>query len=135
MKKFFLALALVAVGLIFFSFVLAAQPTKMSLQGKVEGLSSGDLGVKISDQNSCLDGVFFDHNYIEKLSSGKVKVVGIKFSEDVHMMGLLTNEFGAYLADRDSPIQYVDLAAIKAVSDRAKKVLAPFVKEAQLSDD
>ena len=42
---------------------------------------------------------------------------------------LLTNEFGAYLADRDSPIQYVDLAAIKAVSDRAKKVLAPFVKE------
>ena len=37
---------------------------------------------------------FFDHNYIEKLSSGKVKVVGIKFSEDVHMLGLQTNEFG-----------------------------------------
>jgi len=63
MKKFFLALAIIGVSLIFFGFVLAAQPTKMSLQGKVEGLSTGDLGVKISDQNSCLDGVFFDHNY------------------------------------------------------------------------
>src|SRR3989338_3246578 len=63
MKKFFLALALIGVSLIFFSFVLATQPTKMSLQGKVEGLSNGDLGVKISDQNSCSNGVFFDHNY------------------------------------------------------------------------
>src|SRR3989344_5510957 len=63
MKKFFLALAIIGVSLIFFGFVVASQPTKMSLQGKVEGLSNGDLGVKISDQNSCLDGVFFDHNY------------------------------------------------------------------------
>jgi len=63
MKKFFLALALIAVSLVFFGFVLAAQPTKMSLQGTVQGLSNGNLGVKISDQNSCLDGVFFDHNY------------------------------------------------------------------------
>jgi len=40
-----------------------SHPTMMSLQGNVEGLTDGNLGVIVSDQNSCEYGVLFDSEY------------------------------------------------------------------------
>lgn len=70
----------------FFSAVLSEQPqenivthhshpTIMSLQGIVEGISKGDLGVKVSDQNSCVSGVFFDYNYSNAIQTGQFNLL------------------------------------------------------------
>jgi len=68
-----------------------SHPTTMSLQGKVEGISSGDLGVKVSDQNSCSSGVFFDHNYtgviqesLFNLSLGTQYDLNLNYNQDYY---------------------------------------------------
>lgn len=52
-----------------------SHPTKMSLQGKVEGLLEGDLGVKVSDLNSCISGVLFDQNFSGAIKQGLFNVL------------------------------------------------------------
>ena len=100
---FVLALAMVFSGITFFSFTprminaistsdlsvvetnLQAQnelqvshhshPTKMSLQGKVEGLLDGNLGVKVSDLNSCATGILFDQNFSNAIQKGLFNIL------------------------------------------------------------
>lgn len=52
-----------------------SHPTKMSLQGKVEGLIDGNLGVKVSDLNSCISGVLFDQNFSNAIQQGLFNVL------------------------------------------------------------
>lgn len=94
-KKFFVVIALFLVIGAFFVFAIAknsdsgffalnlsdqeveqqtishhSHPTIMSLQGKVEGLQEGTLGVKVSDQNSCSNGLLFDHDFSNAIQGG-----------------------------------------------------------------
>jgi len=69
-----------------------SHPTVMSLQGKVEGISSGALGVKISEQESCTQGVIFDYNYADaiesnlfSLSLGTTNTLSLNYNQDYYM--------------------------------------------------
>jgi hypothetical protein len=69
-----------------------SHPTVMSLQGSVEGLSSGNLGVKVSDQNSCTQGLVFDHNFTGAISSSLFNLVlgtqydlNLNYNQDYYM--------------------------------------------------
>ncbi|QQR92918.1 MAG: hypothetical protein IPJ89_01580 [Candidatus Iainarchaeum archaeon] len=55
-------------------------PTKMSLQGRVTDFNDAEiddanLGVKISDANSCSSQVFFDYNYFGAIQDGSFNVL------------------------------------------------------------
>ncbi|MBN2067638.1 MAG: hypothetical protein JW744_04175 [Candidatus Diapherotrites archaeon] len=69
-----------------------SHPTMMSLQGKVEGVTTGDLGVKVGDQNSCSSGVFFDHNYSNAIQEslfnlllGSQYDLNLNYNQDYYM--------------------------------------------------
>lgn len=69
-----------------------SHPTLMSLQGKVEGINDGNVGVKVSDQNSCSSGVFFDYNYANaiqdslfNLSLGSEHTLNLNYNQDYYM--------------------------------------------------
>ncbi|MFH1445533.1 MAG: hypothetical protein ABIF08_03575 [Nanoarchaeota archaeon] len=74
-----------------------SQPTKMSLQGKATDsggspVIDGDLQVKVSTENSCLIGVFFDHTYTDiiqngifDLTLGDTYTLNLDFNDDYYM--------------------------------------------------
>ncbi|MDO8634551.1 MAG: hypothetical protein Q7K34_04640 [archaeon] len=47
------------------------QPTKMSLQGRVEGLEQGDLSVKVSRNDSCDSGVVYSEEFPGSIREGR----------------------------------------------------------------
>ena len=69
-----------------------SHPTVMSLQGKIEGLSTGDLGIKVSDENSCTQGVFFDYNYSNAIQDslfnlllGSQQDLNLNYNQDYYL--------------------------------------------------
>jgi hypothetical protein len=69
-----------------------SHPTVMSLQGQVEGIADANLGVKVSEQNSCTQGVFFDHNYggaiadnLFNLALGTQYDLNLNYNQDYYM--------------------------------------------------
>jgi len=69
-----------------------SHPTTMSLQGTVEGISDGNLGVKVSEQSDCSAGVFFDHNYSDAIQDslfnqllGSQFDLNLNYNQDYYM--------------------------------------------------
>ncbi|MEK6970959.1 MAG: hypothetical protein AABW68_04730 [archaeon] len=79
-------------------------PTKMSLQGKVTDFNStliddANLGVKISDSNSCSSNVFFDYTYPQAIQDGFFNVLlgqnellKLNFNQDYFMCLYVNDE-------------------------------------------
>lgn len=79
-------------------------PTKMSLQGKVTDFNSNliddaNLGVKISDLNSCSTNVFFDYTYPNVIQDGffnillgQNELLRLNFNQDYFMCLYVNNE-------------------------------------------